>query len=49
MMPRGDGIALGGVSLRGVWTLDVEESERQRVMEEGHMAFFGAMSSHRRA
>ena len=48
MMPRGVGTALGGVWLRGVWTLDVEESERQRVME-GHMALFGAMSSHRRA
>jgi D-amino-acid oxidase len=47
MMPRSDGIALGGVSLRGVWTLDVEDSERRRVME-GHMAFFSAMSSHRR-
>jgi hypothetical protein len=29
------------------WALDIEDRERQRVMD-GHMAFFAAMSSHKR-
>lgn len=33
MMPRSDGIILGGTSLRDNWSFDVEEKERQRVMD----------------
>ena len=39
MMPRSDGIALGGTSQRGITTLDPDESERTRIVE-AHMAFF---------
>jgi len=39
MMPRRDGIILGGTSERDVWTMDVNESERKRVVE-GHMQLF---------
>ena len=39
MMPRRDGIVLGGTSERDVWTLDVNEEERKRVVE-GHMQLF---------
>jgi glycine/D-amino acid oxidase-like deaminating enzyme len=42
MMPRADGIALGGTSRRGVWSLEPDEEARRRVVE-GHMALFGAM------
>jgi len=42
MMPRSDGIILGGTSQRDVWTMDVDEKERQRVVE-GHIALFNAM------
>jgi glycine/D-amino acid oxidase-like deaminating enzyme len=42
MMPRRDGIILGGTSQRGVWTLDVDEDERRRVVE-GHKMLFDAM------
>jgi hypothetical protein len=42
MMPRSDGIALGGTSQRGIWTLDPDESERTRVVES-HIAFFSKM------
>ena len=42
MMPRADGIALGGTSQRGVWSLEPDEEARRRVVE-GHMALFGAM------
>ena len=33
MMPRTDGIVLGGTSLRDDWSLDVEETERKRVVD----------------
>ncbi|MEO7156179.1 MAG: FAD-dependent oxidoreductase [Vicinamibacterales bacterium] len=33
MMPRSDGIILGGTSLRDNWSLDIEEHERKRVMD----------------
>jgi len=33
MMPRSDGIILGGTSLRDNWSLDIEENERKRVMD----------------
>jgi glycine/D-amino acid oxidase-like deaminating enzyme len=41
MMPRSDGIALGGTAEPDVWTLDVNESERQRIVT-GHMELFAA-------
>jgi D-amino-acid oxidase len=40
MMSRSDGIILGGTSERDVWTLDVNDEERKRVVE-GHMTMFG--------
>lgn len=42
MMPRSDGIVLGHTMERGVWTLDVNETERRRVVER-HMRTFSAM------
>ena len=33
MMPRSDGIILGGTSLRDNWSLDIEQNERKRVMD----------------
>jgi glycine/D-amino acid oxidase-like deaminating enzyme len=42
MMPRGDGIILGGTSERDIWTLEPNEEERKRVMER-HIELFGAM------
>jgi glycine/D-amino acid oxidase-like deaminating enzyme len=42
MMPRSDGIVLGGTSERGVWTFDPNEDERKRIVE-GHMQLFSAM------
>jgi D-amino-acid oxidase len=42
MMPRTDGIVLGGTSERGVWTLEPNEDERRRVVET-HMELFAAM------
>jgi glycine/D-amino acid oxidase-like deaminating enzyme len=42
MMPRSDGIILGGTSLRDNWSFDIEEKERQRVMEL-HIELFGGM------
>jgi D-amino-acid oxidase len=42
MMPRSDGIALGGTSQRGITTLEPDESERTRVVE-AHIAFFSKM------
>jgi D-amino-acid oxidase len=47
MMPRSDGIILGGTSLRDNWSLEVEEKERQRVMDL-HIELFGAMREGRR-
>ncbi|OLC43394.1 MAG: hypothetical protein AUH43_20945 [Acidobacteria bacterium 13_1_40CM_65_14] len=42
MMPRADGIALGGTSQRDVWTLEPDEDERKRVVES-HIEVFNAM------
>ena len=42
MMARNDGIALGGTSQRGVWTLEPDEAERKRVVDS-HIAVFSAM------
>ncbi len=42
MMARSDGIILGGTSQRGVWSLEPDDAERQRVVES-HIKVFGAM------
>ena len=42
MMPRADGIALGGTAERGVWTLEPNEAARRRVVD-GHIALYSAM------
>jgi glycine/D-amino acid oxidase-like deaminating enzyme len=42
MMPRTDGIALGGTAERGVWTMEPNDVERKRVVE-GHMELFAGM------
>jgi hypothetical protein len=42
MMPRADGIVLGGTSQRGIWTLEPDEDERKRVVD-AHIALFNAM------
>ena len=47
MMPRRDGIILGGTSIRDNWSLDVEEPDRQRVVNL-HIEFFNSMRSPRR-
>jgi D-amino-acid oxidase len=47
MMPRTDGIVLGGTSLRDDWTLTVDEKERQRIVDT-HIAMFDSMRSGRR-
>jgi glycine/D-amino acid oxidase-like deaminating enzyme len=46
MMPRGDGIVLGGTSQRGVWTMEPDEAERKRIME-GHIELFSRMRAPR--
>ena len=47
-MPRADGIALGGTSERGVWSLEPDEEARRRIVE-GHIALYGAMQPTRSA
>jgi D-amino-acid oxidase len=42
MQPRTDGIVLGGTSIRDNWSFDIEEKERQRVVE-AHIELFAAM------
>ena len=42
MMPRSDGIILGGTSERDIWTFDVNEPERKRIVE-GHIELFNSM------
>jgi glycine/D-amino acid oxidase-like deaminating enzyme len=42
MMPRSDGIVLGGIAQRNVWTLEVDEEERRRIVE-GHRELFHSM------
>jgi glycine/D-amino acid oxidase-like deaminating enzyme len=42
MMPRSDGIVLGGTAQRGVWTLEPDLNERKRVVE-GHIELFSTM------
>jgi glycine/D-amino acid oxidase-like deaminating enzyme len=47
MMPRSDGIILGGTSLRDNWSLDIEENERKRVVDL-HIELFNSMRSTQR-
>jgi len=42
MMPRTDGIALGGTSERGLWTLEPNEQARQEIVDQ-HIQLFRAM------
>jgi D-amino-acid oxidase len=42
MMPRSDGIILGGTSIRDNWSLDVEEKDRDRVIN-AHIELFAAI------
>jgi D-amino-acid oxidase len=42
MFPRRDGILLGGTFQHGVWSLDVDEDARRRIMS-GHRALFEGM------
>jgi glycine/D-amino acid oxidase-like deaminating enzyme len=42
MMPRSDGIILGGTSIRDNWSMDVEEPDRQRVVNL-HIELFNSM------
>ena len=42
MMPRHDGIVLGGTSQRGVWTTEIDEAERKRVVD-AHIQLYEAM------
>lgn len=42
MMPRRDGLALGGTSERGVWTLEPNEEARQRIVA-AQIRLFSAM------
>ena len=42
MMPRRDGIVLGGTSQRDVWTTEIDEAERKRVVD-AHIQLYEAM------
>lgn len=42
MMPRSDGLILGGTALRDVWSLEPSEDDRRRVMEK-HIELYAAM------
>ena len=44
MMPRSDGIILGGTSQRDVWAVEPDEAERKRVVD-GHIELFGTMKN----
>ena len=43
MQPRGDGIALGGTSEEGNWSLEPNEEARQRIVDS-HIRLFAAMA-----
>jgi len=47
MMPRTDGIALGGTSIRDDWSTTVDEAHRQRIVE-AHIELFSLMRNGRR-
>jgi len=42
MMPRTDGIVLGGTSERDIWTTDVNEAEKKRIIDN-HVTLFASM------
>ncbi|MEE2898848.1 MAG: hypothetical protein VX815_10325, partial [Gemmatimonadota bacterium] len=42
MQPRADGIALGGTSVEGEWSLEPDEEARQRIVE-AHIRLFDSM------
>ena len=42
MMPRSDGIILGGTSIKGDWSLEPSEEDRKRVVER-HIELYAAM------
>jgi D-amino-acid oxidase len=42
MMPRSDGIVLGGTSERNVWSTEVNEAEKQRIIAN-HVTLFASM------
>jgi hypothetical protein len=44
MMPRRDGIVLGGTSERDVWTMEPNDLERERILRR-HAELFGSMKS----
>ena len=44
MMPRSDGVVLGGTTERGVWDLAPDEDARRRIVD-GHIELFAAMRS----
>jgi hypothetical protein len=44
MMPRRDGIVLGGTSESNVWTLEPNEQERDRILRR-HIELFGSMKT----
>jgi D-amino-acid oxidase len=44
MMPRSDGIALGGTSERGVWTLEPNEEARRDIVDQ-HIRLFRGMNA----
>ena len=44
MMPRRDGIALGGTSERGVWSLEPNKEARQRIVDT-HIELFNGMKA----
>jgi D-amino-acid oxidase len=43
MMPRRDGIVLGGTSERDIWSTEINDAERKRVVD-GHKTLFDAMT-----
>jgi glycine/D-amino acid oxidase-like deaminating enzyme len=42
MQPRSDGIALGGTSVEGDWSMDVDEEARRRIVD-AHVDLFSRM------
>jgi hypothetical protein len=42
MMPRSDGIILGGIAQRGIWSLDIDDVERKRIVDS-HIELFQSM------
>ncbi len=46
MMPRADGVMLGGTHERNVWSLDPSPAETERILT-GHRKFFSQLPSGR--